>query len=490
MSIQFNTIPIDLRSSGQYVEYNNSRGGQSLVGMPAKILLIGHKISAGSMDVLTPIRATNLKTVAGLAGAGSQLYGMFDAKHAANTSIETWIMAVPEDGAAQAAQGAVTFNGAAVGTGTFTLRIDGIRVRIGVTNGQTAATLAAALAAAINADATLPLTAQAGGGEVAVTCRWAGATGNAIDIRPGYYEEEAPPTGLAFTITAMNGGTANPDIGPGLAAVASEWYSDICVAFTDTDNIIQMEADGERRWSGMVMTDAHYYLGRHGSYGDLATFGNGRNSPNVSYIGGYNSPTAPWKWAAALAGICAYEAKQDPARPFQTLVLPRTKVLAPPKADRFDLDAREQLLKDGVSTWWVDDDGSVRLDNIITSYQRNAYGYEDASYLQVETVKTLAFLRYSMRARVAQRFPRHKLAGDSFVLRPGQFIVRPKDIRNELIALAGAWQDAGLVESIDQFKADLVVERDDQNPNRVNTIVPPDLVNQFRIFAARIDFIN
>jgi phage tail sheath gpL-like len=279
-------------------------------------------------------------------------------------------------------------------------------------------------------------------------------------------------------------------VGGARAAVASDWYTDVVCPFSDTDNVIQLEADGARRWAGTVMTDAHYYIGKHGTYGALASWGNVRNSPNVSYIGGSNSPSSPWKWGAALAGICAFEAKQDPARPYQTLVLPRTKVLAPPVEDRFGLDAREQLLKDGISTWWVDDDGSIRLDNIITSYQRNANGYEDTSYLQLETVKTLSFLRYSMRARIAQRFPRHKAASDSFERRPGQLVARPMDIRDELISLAYDWQDAGLVENIEQFKADLVVERDDQNPNRFNTIVPPDLVNQFRVFAARIDFIN
>lgn len=154
------------------------------------------------------------------------------------------------------------------------------------------------------------------------------------------------------------------------------------------------------------------------------------------------------------------------------------------------LEARESLLKDGISTWWANDDGTVVLDNIITMYQRNSYGFEDTSYLQLETMKTLGFMRYSMRARIAQRFPRHKLASNGTPRRVGDFLARPSDIHDELIALAGDWQDAGLVESIDQFKRELVVDRDGNNVNRVNAIVPPDLVNQFRVFAARVDFIN
>lgn len=488
MGIQFDTIPIDLRSSGQYAEYNNSRAGKKLVGMPVKILLMGHKSAAGSMPVLTTTRVY-AGNAAALVGPGSQLYGMFDAKLAANTSIDTYMIALPEDEAAQAATGGLTFNAAAPASGTFSLRIDGIRVRIGVSAGQTAASLATALAAAINAQSTLPVTATSTAGAVTWTCRWKGASGNDIPAVVGFYEEEAAPTGLDFTLTPMSGGTANPDVGAALAAVSSDWYTDVVCPFYDSDNIVQLEEDGRRRWGGTVMTDAHYYIGKPGTYGALATWGNIRNSPNLSTIGGFSSPTSPWKWTGALGGICSFEAKQDPARPYQTLVLPRTKVLAPPIADRFDLDAREQLLKDGISTWTVDDDGSIRLDNIITMYQRNAGGYEDTSYLQLETVKTLSFLRYSMRARIAQRFPRHKAASDSFVKKPGQFIARPQDIRDELIALAGDWEEDGLIENTEQFKDELVVERD-ANPDRFNAIVPPDLVNQFRIFAARIDFVN
>jgi len=490
MAIQFNTIPIDLRSSGQYVEYNNSRAGQRLAGIPSRILLIGQKIAAGTVAPLTPTRFVTADDVAALAGLGSQLWAMADCLRAVNKWTEAWLIALPDDAAAQAASGSLTFTAAAGASGTLTLRIDGTRVRVGIGAGDTVGAMATALAAAINAERSLPVTATAGAGSVTWGARWKGESGNAIDARVGYYDEEAPPPGLSFTLAAMSGGSANPDVGDALATVAGTWFTDIVCPYTDTANLVQLEEDGARRWGGMVMTDAHYYVGRHGTYGALATFGNGRNSPNLTYVGGHNSPSSPWRWAAALAGICAYESKQDPARPYQTLALPRSRILPPPMADRFDLTVRELLLRDGISTWWVDDDGTVRLDNIITSYQRNGAGYEDSSYRQLETVKTLSFLRYSMRARIAQRFPRHKAAGDSYVKRPGQFVARPQDIRDELIALAYDWQDAGLVEGIDQFKAELAVERDDNDPNRFNAIIPPDLVNQFRVFAARIDFTN
>jgi phage tail sheath gpL-like len=46
----------------------------------------------------------------------------------------------------------------------------------------------------------------------------------------------------------------------------------------------------------------------------------------------------------------------------------------------------------------------------------------------------------------------------------------------------------GLVENFDQFKADLIVERSPTDANGVDVLLPPDLINQFRVFAAKLEF--
>ena len=68
-------------------------------------------------------------------------------------------------------------------------------------------------------------------------------------------------------------------------------------------------------------------------------------------------------------------------------------------------------------------------------------------------------------------------------------MVTPNTIRAEIVSLAYDWADLGLVENIDQFSEDLVVERNLTDRTRVDVILPPDLVNQFRVFAASIQFI-
>jgi phage tail sheath gpL-like len=46
----------------------------------------------------------------------------------------------------------------------------------------------------------------------------------------------------------------------------------------------------------------------------------------------------------------------------------------------------------------------------------------------------------------------------------------------------------GLVENTRAFKRNLIVERDPNNPNRLNVLYPPDLVNQLRMFAVLAQF--
>ncbi|RAI33257.1 phage tail sheath C-terminal domain-containing protein, partial [Rhodoplanes roseus] len=46
----------------------------------------------------------------------------------------------------------------------------------------------------------------------------------------------------------------------------------------------------------------------------------------------------------------------------------------------------------------------------------------------------------------------------------------------------------GLVENAKAFKNHLIVERDSNQPNRLNVLWPPDLINQLRVFATLAQF--
>jgi phage tail sheath gpL-like len=104
------------------------------------------------------------------------------------------------------------------------------------------------------------------------------------------------------------------------------------------------------------------------------------------------------------------------------------------------------------------------------------------------TPLTLMYLRYSWRQRMQSKYPRHKLANDGVRLGAGQLVMTPKLGEAEAVAWFGEMEEIGLVENADQFKRDLVVERNASNPNRLDLLLPPDLINSLITTAAQFQF--
>jgi phage tail sheath gpL-like len=93
-----------------------------------------------------------------------------------------------------------------------------------------------------------------------------------------------------------------------------------------------------------------------------------------------------------------------------------------------------------------------------------------------------------MRQAITNKYSRVKLADNGTRFGPGQAIVTPNIIRAELVAEYRQNEYDGLVENGDAFKAHLIVERDDVDPNRVNCLFPPDIINQMRMMAVLAQF--
>jgi len=487
VTISFNLIPQGLRVPGIFVEFDNSQAQPGLGGQPRRILVLAQKLPAGTALADTLVRLTTADQAKLAGGEGSMLHHIFEALKRQNRFTETWAVPLDDNGAGAQAAGTITFGGAATAPGTLNLYVAGRRVQIAVASGDAAADVATKAAAAITAATALPVTAVVDGGtaeQVNVTARHAGELGNDIDLRFNRNAGEETPAGLTHTIVAMTGGTGNPDLASAIAALGDEWFHDWVLPYTDATSLTAVGAELLDRWGPTRPIDGYAYACRAGTHSALGTFGAGRNSPFVSVMGVEGSPTPPYEWAGALAGVVSAAANTDPARPYQTLAL--RGVLPPDEGSRFTLDERNLLLFDGISTFTVDADGTVRLERLITTYQTNDAGSEDTSYLNANRLHTLSFLRASFRTRFATKYPRHKLGSDGTRYGPGQAILTPKAAKAEAVALFREWEALALVENVDQFKADLVVERNADDPDRLDFLLPPDLVDQLRIVGAQI----
>lgn len=486
--VSFNFVPDQLRVPGAYAEVDNSKALRGLLpSFTQRILVIGQRLAGGTVAEGVSTMVLNSAEAAGYFGQGSMLHRMLDKVFANNDFTETWAVALDDDGAAVAATGTVEFTASPTEAGTFYLYIGGRRVKTAVGSGDAVADMATSLAAAVNADGDLPVTAAAALGVVTLTARNKGEAGNDIDIRANYLRDESAPAGLAWTITAMAGGATNPDVTTAIAAIGADQYEWIAMPYTDAANLTVLTDELADRWQPLNVNEGHAFAAYTDTVANLSTFGNGLNSPHLSVIGIYDTPTPPEEIAAAFTGQAAFALGNDPARPLQTL--PLRQVKAPPVESRFTIAERNILLYDGIATTRAASDGTVLIERAITTYQKNAQDIADASYLDVTTLATVAYLRKSWRAVMLLKFPRHKLADDGTRFGAGQAIVTPGIIRGETVALARQWEEAGLVENLDQFKTELIVQRNGADPNRVDLVIPPDLVNQARVFAAVFQFI-
>lgn len=484
--ISFDSIPFNLLTPGQFVEVSSRNAVSGLQVMPQKTLVVGQKLAAGAAPAGVPIKITSGDQAIQQFGRGSMLAAMVAGFLLANPTGEMLAYPLIDNPAGVAATKTITITGPATGAGTLSLYIGGQRVQVAVAATDTATAVATALVTAITAALDLPVTAANAAGVVTLTARHKGELGSDIDVQANYRDGEATPTGLTIAIASVVAGTGNPDAAAVFAAIGDTWFTSFVLPYTDAANLSAFEAELLSRWGPLRMIEGVAYGFKTGTYGVLSNLGAARNSPFSSIGGMKGSPTPPWTIAATYAGVVSYHGAIDPARPFQTLLLPG--VLAPREIDRFTRAERNLLLADGISTFTVDAGGNVLVERPVTTYQTNAFGLPDTAYLDVNTVLTLAFLRYGVRARMASKYPRHKLADDGTLFGPGQAVVTPKVLKAELISLFGDWMAAGLVEDIEQFKADLVVERDATDPNRVNALIPPNLINQFRVFAAQIQY--
>ena len=106
----------------------------------------------------------------------------------------------------------------------------------------------------------------------------------------------------------------------------------------------------------------------------------------------------------------------------------------------------------------------------------------------VTTLSTLAALLRNQRYIITTKYARCKLANDGTRFGPGQRVATPGIIKAELVSQYRVDMFNGLCEDIRAFKNNLIVERDANNPNRLNVLYPPDLINQLRIFAVLAQF--
>lgn len=489
MTISFNEIPSNLRVPFVAVEIDSSRAslGPSLLAYRA--LLIGQKTADGTGSANTMYKVTNADQALTYAGRGSQLHRMAIQWFNNNTFTECYI-GILADGTTAATK-TITYSGTATEDGEVALYVGGDRVTVAVSSGDAAADVASATETEIGTgttDSDLPCTAGAASAVVTLTLKNKGAAGEDLDVRDSYQDNESLPAGISAAYAAGVTGAGNTALTDLIAAMGDTWYHVIAFPFTDATSLTAIEGELSDRFGPVRMIDGVSIASAAGSQATLGTLGDSRNSQHsvIAAQPGASPLVLPAEFAAAVAGVVARYGAADPARPFQTL--PVAGVLSPDEGDLFTLAERNLNLFDGIADTMATSTGQVQLGRLITTYKTNAAGSDDVSYLDLNTMLTLMYLRYSFRTWFSSRFPRHKLADDGTQYGSGQAVVTPAVAKAVAVEWFQAMMELGLVEDLDSFEENVVVERNALNTNRLDILLPPNLINQLVTTGVQIQF--
>lgn len=481
MAISFNQISSTNRVPGPQLEVDGSKAVALQPGEPQRVLIIGLRLTAGTVAQAITKRITGETDGDAFFGAASQLANMARAFKRVNKSADLYAMALDENAGGTAATCTFPLVGTASADGTLRVRIGDQRVTLRVASGTAANTaLATALAAAINATDRCMFSAAASLGTVTCTCRHKGEVGNGYTI-----EVESLPAGITCTPTQPTNGATNPAMSTAIAAIDEGQYDTIVTGLTDATSMAALEVEAARRWGPTVKKPSGVIAGVRGSHGTLTTYGAARNSAYSCVIGSGLSPTPPHIWAAQAAARDAQMCDVQPNRPRNGMTLPDCE--APKLEDRFDHDERNLLLFDGVSTFNVDQSGMVTIERLISTYQTNTLGLQDVTYLSWETIRNLAGM-YREFLNVGARFNSHVLVPDGTKVSPGVKHVSPKMFRGELVDLYESLVSRGRAKNQAEFERDLICEINAIDGERLDVQLPPWLANPLVTIAMQLQF--
>jgi len=478
----FNQIPSGAIASAVFIEQNYKRAG--IPGpLAQRVALFGQYNTGFTPTNNTAKQIFSADEAATLYGLGSMIHRMaiklFASMAGGLVSIDVFPLAA---GVGQAV-GSIAFTGPATSSGTYALYISGDLVAVPVLEGDTASEIADAVAAAITAKLNLPVTAVASTGTATLTAKWVGLSGNQITIQEDLElaDSASEPTGIGTVITAMTGGTSDPDITTALANFGGTFYTWVVCPYNTDTSLDILETAGDERISPAIKKPFAGVVGYNDTRANYVTWLDSRNSPWTTSAMVESSPNHPAEIAASCVGACAVSAASSPNKPFKTLKLSGIRAGSLPRWTYAQGNAVEVA---GGS--WIEDDGNgtVRIKDLLTTYTTNALGAVDESFRYTETVTTIQAKIDSIdQLLLSNPFDRAVLVGDTDVVSV-DYALSPKSIKGYILGiLDNLWIPQAWSRDRDTIAAGIIVEQNAQNVNRVDILIPDILPPSLRVIA-------
>ncbi|MDR1253335.1 MAG: hypothetical protein LBK62_14430 [Treponema sp.] len=379
------------------------------------------------------------------------------------------------------AEGAISCDGAAGANGSGVVSVAGMDVEFAIQKGQGPADILAAVKERIASKLEMPVvTGTIDDGELPVTARWSGDSGNDITIS---IETSVP--GITFDITAMAGGALDPEVGPALAAIGQIWETVILNTFNyaKESRLNTYQSFGDGRWSELEKKPP---LVAHGCVDDYETrtaVTGPRKTDRINcLIESTASPELPCVIAArGLVNIMNTANSNPPHNNYGIL----GGIKAGPDEAQENYTVRNNAVAKGASTN-IKNGSVAELNDIITFWHPDneivpAYRYVVDIFKLQNIVFNVRMILESDEVKGAPLVP------DAAATRNPK-AVQPKTIKTALMNLANSLQDFAILADAAFTKERLVVKISNQNPKRLDLQFPCKLSGNVEVSSADIYF--
>lgn len=297
------------------------------------------------------------------------------------------------------------------------------------------------------------------------TFAWKGTSGNACKI-----ELIGPNVGLVLAVTAMAGGTVDPDPQPALDKMGGVWEV-FCLnglPIANTTALDAYSAFGEGKWGVTAHQPLVFITGTTHSTVPLATaVSSTRKTDRINVeIPAPGSPMLPIVIAARAVARIAVIAGSDPSSDYCGLPLSSNPNLVAGADDvQWDWPTRDAALKLGCSTTEVVDQ-VIQLGDIITMYAPT--GEDPPGYRHLKDIVkvmniifNIALICNAPEWKRAALVPSNQVLTNANARKPSSLIARLSKLADDL-------GKAAIISDPESTKKQLVAMINSGNPNRVD----------------------
>lgn len=476
--------PTSNRYPGSTVEIHFGAGSQSPGAAPIRCLAIGYGYTGGTAVVNTIYQPLSKDEARVLHGPGSALHLAAIAFYEEYPEGAFFTLQYAAAGGGVAAVNTLTITGAAVIGGTLTVELNGRFLQIAVDDAMSVANQRTRVIAEWNKQVDWPATAGVGtnAGEIDITWKWKGPTGNQIQVRA----LATSITGSSYAVTVKTAGATDGNPATALDALADEEYHFLIAGQDHTDATtgvpaflaeVNTRSTPERGLYGGLI------IGSTGSFGTVTALALAMNAHRGYVEWDRNSNMLTIEIAAKWA---AWRAKYRQSDPTANLIKNGgdNKVFAvwrPPysPADRITRIEATQALNSGVSSIRYTKQNTAYMVRPITTRFQDINGGPDYRTLDCIKVDMLDWFARDLNSNFPVRFPNYKLRDDS-TLPPADLVADPRLIRSWIFAdFLKQYEVNGWVKNVDKWNGLLEVKIPTSPSGRAVAKVPVDVIDLF-----------